>query len=47
MVVGRRHFTLRNDLRGVLTVTWLGLVTLAVAGALMGVVLLLARGSAA
>ena len=47
MVVGRRRFTLRNDLRGVLTVVWLAVASLAVAVALMAVVLVLVRAGAA
>jgi hypothetical protein len=39
MVVGRRRFTLRNDLRGVLTVTALALASLGVAVLLMAIVL--------
>ncbi len=39
MVVGRRRFTLRSDLRGVLTVTVLALATLGVAALLMALVL--------
>ena len=41
MVVGRRRFTWRSDVRGVATVAVLGLVTLAVSVLLMGLVLLL------
>jgi len=39
MVVGRRRFTLRNDLRGVLTVVALALASLGVAALLMALVL--------
>lgn len=46
MVVGRRHFTLRSDVRGVLTVTLLALATLVSSVAIMGIVLLLARAGA-
>jgi len=46
MVVARRHFRPRNDLRGVLTVTLLALTTLACSVAIMGIVLLLARAGA-
>jgi hypothetical protein len=47
MVVGRRNFTLRSDLRGVLTVTALALASLAVAVTLMALVLVLTRASGA
>jgi hypothetical protein len=47
MVVGRRRFTLRSDLRGVTTVIVLALVTLAVAVVLMAIVLVVARPGAA
>lgn len=43
MVLGRRRFTWRSDLRGVTTVTSLGLLTLAAAVVLIAVVLVLAR----
>jgi hypothetical protein len=43
MVLGRRRFTWRADLRGVATVTMLGLVTFAAATALIALVLVLAR----
>jgi len=43
MVLGRRRFTWRADLRGVATVTALGLLTFAAAAALIALVLLLAR----
>lgn len=46
MVVGRRHFTPGNDVRGVLTVTLLALATLMSSAAIMGIVLLLARAGA-
>ena len=46
MVVGRRRFTWRADVRGVATVTGLGLATLAVAALVMGAILLLAGGAA-
>lgn len=46
MVVGRRHFTPRNDVRGVLTVTLLALATLACSVAVIAIVLLLARAGA-
>jgi hypothetical protein len=39
MVVGRRRFTLRSDVRGVLTVTALALASLTVAALLMALVL--------
>jgi hypothetical protein len=39
MVVGRRRFTLRSDLRGVLTVTALALGSLGVTALLMALVL--------
>jgi len=41
MVVGRRRFTWRSDVRGVATVAALGLGTLAVSTLLMWLVLLL------
>jgi len=41
MVVGRRRFTWRSDVRGVATVAALGLATLAVSTLLMWLVLLL------
>jgi hypothetical protein len=44
MVVGRRRFTWRDDVRGVATVAALGLLTLSVSAVLMAVVLLLAGG---
>ncbi len=43
MVLGRRRFTWRADLRGVATVTMLGLATFAAAAAIVAIVLLLAR----
>ncbi len=45
MVVGRRRFTWRADVRGVATVAGLGLATLAVATAVMGLILLVAGGA--
>jgi len=47
MVVGRRRFTLRGDLRGVLTVTALALASLTVAALLMALVLGLTVAGAA
>jgi len=44
MVLGRRRFTWRADVRGVATVVGLGLITLAVSALIMGMVLLLAGG---
>jgi hypothetical protein len=46
MVVGRRRFTWRADVRGVATVTGLGLATFAVATLVMGLILLAAGGGA-
>jgi len=44
MVLGRRRFTWRADVRGVATVVGLGLVTLGASTLVMGLVLLLAGG---
>lgn len=44
MVLGRRRFTWRADVRGVATVVALGLVTLAVSTLVIGLVLLLSGG---
>lgn len=41
MVLGRRRFTWRSDLRGVVTVVSLGLLTMAVAAGVMALVLVL------
>ena len=41
MVVGRRRFTWRSDVRGVATVAALGLLTVVASVLLMGLVLLL------
>ena len=41
MVLGRRRFTWRSDVRGVATVTMLGLITLLASTLVMGHVLLL------
>jgi len=41
MVVGRRRFTWRSDVRGVATVAALGLLTIVASTLLMGLVLLL------
>ena len=46
MVVGRRRFTWRADVRGVATVAGLGLATLLVSSLLMGLVLFLLGGGA-
>jgi hypothetical protein len=46
MVLGRRRFTWRADLRGVATVAGLGLLTLTAAVVLIALVLLVARMSA-
>jgi hypothetical protein len=45
MVVGRRRFTWRADLRGVATVAGLGLATLAFSALVMAAVLLVAGGT--
>lgn len=44
MVLGRRRFTWRADVRGVVTVVALGTITLSASALVMGVVLLLAGG---
>jgi len=41
MVLGRRRFTWRSDVRGLASVAGLGLVTLLAASLIMGAVLLL------
>jgi hypothetical protein len=41
MVLGRRRFTWRSDVRGVATVAGLGLLTLLAAALVMGAILLL------
>jgi hypothetical protein len=43
MVLGRRRFTWRSDVRGLLTVAGLGLLTILAAATLMGAVLALSR----
>ncbi len=43
MVLGRRRFTWRADLRGLLSVASLGLLTLLAATLVMGAVLVLSR----
>ena len=41
MVLGRRRFTLQDDVRGVLTVVAMGLLSLAALTAVLGLILLL------
>jgi hypothetical protein len=43
MVLGRRRFTWRSDVRGFLVVSGLGLLTLLAAALVMGLVLVLIR----
>jgi hypothetical protein len=43
MVLGRRRFTWRSDVRGLLSVAGLGLLTLLAGALMMGAVLLLSR----